>query len=430
MSHIKTTLNFNFFNFLKAVAILFCYIYQMTFFSGWLVAHSERIKANRNCLLWCLKQKNPLTVKQQLNGDNKQHLNHEISIEDNNLKEKKTCVNNCIISRAYKYLFNKWIKFYRFLICNKYGKCIIGILFVAYFSCSVWGAINIREGIDPTDLVADDSHFKVYIESNSETVDLTPVVMFVFDKSLNYSDENTVRKINDILYQAQQLNGIRRDFKLNWLDHFKPTLDKLREGYNETYFDEFTNDNTPFSNDIVIKYNETLKQKQIIASRVFVQYEYLRFTAEDVKLMVKLRNLAESIDLKPIAYSNYFKHIERMEFTTPNVIQSFVIGIEIMYLVAIIFLPDIRSIICIVLSMISIIIGLIACMHAWGLTLSPITMALLILSVGFCIDFSAHLVHAFISSVGKGSRSRRAYYASMRIGKNFFYLKMVNSIKF
>jgi predicted RND superfamily exporter protein len=105
-----------------------------------------------------------------------------------------------------------------------------------------------------------------------------------------------------------------------------------------------------------------------------------------------------------------------MEYTTSNILTSFIIGIEIMYIISLFFIPDLISILCIIFSMISIMTGLIASMHLWGLTISPITMSLLILSVGFCIDFSAHLTHCFIASVGKGNRSKRAYAACMRIG--------------
>ena len=91
-----------------------------------------------------------------------------------------------------------------------------------------------------------------------------------------------------------------------------------------------------------------------------------------------------------------------------------------MYLVSLIFIPDLVSTLCIILSMISIMIGLVGSMHLWGLTLSSVTMIQLVMSVGFCIDFTAHLTHAFIASVGTGTRSERAYKACMRTGLPIF----------
>ena len=316
---------------------------------------------------------------------------------------------------------DQWKNLYKFLLHNNIGKACVGVMFIIYISLSGWGASKIEEGINPSDLVAYDSHFKVYIDSNVETVNLCPIVMIILDHPVNYTKE-TRDKIFDFLLEAQSVDGIRKDLMINWMDYFKDELERLDSvGYNESIFDKMMNDNSPFANDIVIKYNNETGRKEIIASRFYLQWEWLRFTIFDVNVMVNLRKLsASNTELKPIAYSNYFKHIERMEYTTSNIIQSFVIGVETMYIISLLFIPDLISIACIIISMISIMVGLIACMHLWGLTLSPITMTLLILSVGFCIDFSAHLTHAFISSVGKGSRSKRAYNACMRIGLPIF----------
>ena len=111
-----------------------------------------------------------------------------------------------------------------------------------------------------------------------------------------------------------------------------------------------------------------------------------------------------------------FKIFEQFEQTVPNTVQAFIIATESMYLISLIFIPDIISAMCIILSMFSIMIGMVGFMHIWGLSLSSITMIEVIMCVGFCIDFSAHLTHAFIAGVGKGSRNERAYKASVQTG--------------
>ena len=107
---------------------------------------------------------------------------------------------------------------------------------------------------------------------------------------------------------------------------------------------------------------------------------------------------------------------EQFEQTVPNTIQAFIIATESMYLVSLLFIPDILSAICILLAMFSIMIGMVGFMHVWGLSLSSITMIEVIMCVGFCIDFSAHLTHAFIAGVGKGTRTERAYQACIQTG--------------
>ncbi len=121
------SIKFNKKYFCIAVSVGFCYLYQITFFSGWLVIHANRIKANRNTLLWCIK--------------------HDESVRKENNFEKK---NHNKLHSIYEYFLTLWKKFYKFLLLNNYGKLFVGILFLIYISLSVWLSSKIKEGINPT----------------------------------------------------------------------------------------------------------------------------------------------------------------------------------------------------------------------------------------------------------------------------------------
>lgn len=129
-----------------------------------------------------------------------------------------------------------------------------------------------------------------------------------------------------------------------------------------------------------------------------------------------LRKLCAESGLPIIPYSITFKYYEQFEQTLPNVLQAFLIAIEAMYIIALMFIPDLISVFCIIATMGSILVGLVGLMNIWSLTLSSITMIELIMSVGFCVDFSAHICHAFIAKSGNGDRSRRAYKACLNVG--------------
>jgi predicted RND superfamily exporter protein len=46
-------------------------------------------------------------------------------------------------------------------------------------------------------------------------------------------------------------------------------------------------------------------------------------------------------------------------------------------------------------------VGVIGFIHFWGLTLSSVTMIHIIMCIGFCIDFSTHICHAFVQADGE-----------------------------
>jgi len=98
----------------------------------------------------------------------------------------------------------------------------------------------------------------------------------------------------------------------------------------------------------------------------------------------------------------------------PNIIQTFLIAIEAMYLATLLIIPDLKSVIIIISTMGMILISLVATLHAWGIQASSVMMVELVMSVGFCSDFCVHIVHAFLTSTG--TRKERAQQALINMG--------------
>ena len=51
-------------------------------------------------------------------------------------------------------------------------------------------------------------------------------------------------------------------------------------------------------------------------------------------------------------------------------------------------------------SIISIAIGVFGYMTLWGVNLDAVSMISLIMSIGFAVDLSAHIIYAFVTSKG------------------------------
>lgn len=311
-------------------------------------------------------------------------------------------------------------------------------------SLSMYAASQIKEGMELADLVSDESYYGHYIRENFELTDLNPIVMFVIDKPIDYDNPKVRMSLSKFMSNAYKIDGLSKKFRLNWIDYFRDTkigykkslknmMNTLRAVppmlndliIEKVYFDSNRHviKREPVNKDNLNKHLEMTGSKngssyeyQIVASRFYMQYDSLFFSSRDAVPMNTMRDLCRDSGLPIIPYSITFKYYEQFEQTLPNVIQSFVISLEAMYLIALCFIPDLVSVICILFSMVSIMSGLIGLMHVWGLTLSSITMIELIMSIGFCVDFSAHIVHSFIANSGRGSRSQRALRACMHVG--------------
>jgi patched domain-containing protein len=322
------------------------------------------------------------------------------------------------------------------------------IFYIIYLSSALYAALQIREGINLGDLVSEDSYYKHYITEAQRLTNLYPVVMMYIHEPIDYDNVQVRMKIKNLVKNAQKIDGISKTFSINWLAAF--SHNKLKYKKSPEYLINSLKSFPPFMNDVILrkieKNIETNKTKrnlylnlndndlmkkpidsnntnvvyEIAASRFYLQYDRLCLCSKDAEQMHLLRKLCNESGLPIKAYSVTFKFYEQFEQTLPNVVQSFIIAIEAMYLISLIFIPDLVSVFCIIFSMISIMTGLLGGMHLSGLTLSSITMIELIMSIGFCVDFSAHVTHAFIACVGKGTRNQRAYKACVRMGFPIF----------
>ncbi len=362
---------------------------------------------------------------------------------DNKINKKKLQSSSSTLNQKFYTNIKFFLtKTFQFLICDKRGKAISILIYLVYMSVSIWNASQIKEGLELADLVADDSYYHTYIKENMRLTDLNPIVMLVVDEPIDYENKNTLMKLSRLYEQALKTDGISKKFTLNWLNSFSSQSLKYKKDLNGFY--DSLKLFPPLLNDVIVhkvhydyhghEKNRTVLtnieneikeaslsssenfEYQIMASRFYIQYDSLHFSSKDAVPMHLLRDLCLESGLPIFPYSITFKFYEQFEQTLPNVIQSFIISIEAMYLIALLFIPDLVSVFCIIFSMVSIMIGQLGLMHLWGLSLSSITMIELIMSIGFCVDFSAHIVHSFIANSGRGSRSRRAYKACLHVG--------------
>ena len=98
----------------------------------------------------------------------------------------------------------------------------------------------------------------------------------------------------------------------------------------------------------------------------------------------------------------------------PNIIQTFLIALQAMYLVTLFIIPDLVSVLIVLSTMCMILVSLVAALHAWGVQASSVMMVELVMSIGFCSDFCVHIVHAFLTA--KGTRKERAQQALIHMG--------------
>lgn len=84
----------------------------------------------------------------------------------------------------------------------------------------------------------------------------------------------------------------------------------------------------------------------------------------------------------------------------PATIQNVVISLLCMAVVSFLLVPSLPSGFVIFVSIVSINIGVFGYMTLWGVNLDAVSMISIIMSIGFAVDLSAHIIYAFVTSHG------------------------------
>ena len=305
------------------------------------------------------------------------------------------------------------------LILTGPAKCIIILTFGVYIALSMWGASNIQEGLKLEDVLPKNSYFSKYVEANHRYFYTHgPAISFILSKPVDYWKRSTQNKINKLLKDAHRFSHIESIDDLSWLNQYiKYGIEnKTKHTWTrETFISGLRRDFLPkfpqYVNDIRFSDDYT----HITASRFYVFSYRLKNSIEESEMMLKLRQLAHNTTLRVFSFSPEFIYYEHYVSIMKNTLLAVGVAVIGMLFVAIMFIPHPVSVICVTVTMVTIVLGMFGFMHFWGLALSAITSVQIILSVGFCVDFTVHISHAFMQATGK-NRNERVSVALERVG--------------
>ncbi|UYV60911.1 daf-6 [Cordylochernes scorpioides] len=378
-----------------AVAVVFTYLYQITFFGGCFVLLARAEVANRNALTF-----RPSLPKSLSRGRNPRQPNHP---EDNAehfgmvfLRDKM----GSFLSRP----------------SVKAGGILI---FVLYLSGGFYGCTRVKEGLEIHNLFTYHSYASEF--SNIEYkyfVKYFYRIQVVVDQPLDYHRPEVQRNIDNLFLKIYSSPWIAdSSLSENWLHYFRVFLNDKRaffmcRQYNLTVKQDFLDclrlkfltfpPAKRFSRDIVFNENFT----DIVASRFFVQSYDTIDSVRAKEMMTKLKRITDEAPFKTIAYNFFFVFLDTLDVVWDVTIQAVCISAVIMMLITFFFIPNFVCSLWVAFSIVSIEIGVLGYLTLWEVNLNPTLMVGLIMCIGFSVDNSAHIAYAFVSAKGKDSDER------------------------
>ncbi|XP_072043818.1 patched domain-containing protein 3-like isoform X2 [Amphiura filiformis] len=376
------------------VAVVFDYLFQITFFAGCMALMGYREEKNLHVM----------TCRKVLPKDEAPSTAYRIFCAGGSNPNKTPKESD---HEATQHVI---MNFFR----DKYGPFLTSIfvvplvvlLYIAYLGASIWGMTQLVEGLTLSRLAPYGSYAADYYDVTQEYFSTYgPPVAIVVTEEVDYSDQFVWDELRSTLYVLEKSRYFHDCCSALWLDDYLSYLITVNGSrIRETSVTElFKGDNVrmflqqpayqKYSADIVFD-NST---GNIVSSRFYVIPKDASTSNSQKDMMLEARKIVSRSSLPMIAYSNVFPYYEQYVAVLPNTIQNLGIAVGAMFVVSIVMLPNLLSSIFMCFSLASIIIGIIGFMSLWKVTLDLISMINLIVSIGFTVDFSAHIIYAYLT---------------------------------
>lgn len=279
----------------------------------------------------------------------------------------------------------------------KPGKVSVAVVFLAYIVSSIYGALNLKQGLDVHNLVSKDSYYYTYGVWDTTYFTSDPMVTVCITNTHQYHTHQVQNQIRSLILTVKKDDNIDDHFAINWLAVYKESA-----FYNSTSENAFVKalreflqspQGQMFSNDIVL--DETTNT--IRSSKIHLRTVNLKTNEEQGDLMLRIREIEKHAPVQIIIFSPIFTLCEQYIQILSTTLQTVGITLAVVLLVKYIFMPNIVVGVVVAMTLVSIIVGIFGFMYYLDLSLNSMTMIHLVMSVGFSVDFSVHICHAFLS---------------------------------
>ncbi|XP_023231667.1 patched domain-containing protein 3-like [Centruroides sculpturatus] len=298
-------------------------------------------------------------------------------------------------------------------------KITVIIIYFLNLSFGIWGALTIKYGIDLVTLYPEESPItksvKIYYNSFSR---YSFPYQVVINTTLDYSDVRVQESIDKLLNKFERLPYIADSrFTVSWLKFYKefqnhPFAKYSLRGYNMSVKEDFLSGlrdvflkfkpAQQFSNHIVFNQNGT----DISSSRFFIFVNDTLSSAAEVEILSNLWKIADEFDF-PVLIHGALAPVYEQGIIIKRIIRDlFWITSVLIMLLFLLFIPNFVFSLLVAISVASTIVETLGYMSLWGVNVDILSVMSLILCVGFCVNYPAHMAYAYVCSVSETSSEK------------------------
>ena len=289
-----------------------------------------------------------------------------------------------------------WGKF----LTHPVTKAVVIILSLALLGGGIYGVTKVDETFDRRILAKDDSYLKRFLSAQEKHFQLSIDVSIVEAGSVYYGVKSTqeeIRKLTSIV----TANKHYKDRSLSWLDSFSRFANITNTDITGAEFlpalKAFLSvpDYSHFAQDLKFSEDGT----KLEASRILGFMKSSGSSTFQKNAMLTLReDIAEKSSLDAFPITRPFIFFEQYAITSRETIRNLLIAALAVLIVTSPFLVDCTVTFLVVLNFAALTCELFGMMLIWDVSLNSVSMINLVMAIGFAVDYSAHIAHAYVAS--------------------------------
>ncbi|XP_023218070.1 patched domain-containing protein 3-like [Centruroides sculpturatus] len=298
------------------------------------------------------------------------------------------------------------------ILSMKVMKITVIIVYFLNLSFGIWGALTIKHGVDFTKLYPQESIITqgIRIHYNSFGRYTFPY-QIIINSTLDYSDLNVQKLVDELLKKFESLPYFADSrLTVSWLKYYKefqnhPLAKYSLRGYNMSVKQDFLDglcnvflkfkSAEQFSNDIT--FNSDVSD--ILTSRFHIFVNYTLSQAAEMEVLKTLWKIADEIDFPVLVYAAVAPLYEQGIIIGRTITDLFWITSLLVMILFVVIIPNIVVAVLVAISVTSTILETLGYMSLWGINMDILSMMSLILCVGFCVNYPAHISYAYICSL-------------------------------
>lgn len=301
-------------------------------------------------------------------------------------------------------LMERWGKF----LMHPRTKAMVLVISLGLLAGGIYATLHLDQEFDRSLLAKEDSYYKAFIKTEREYFRLPTKTSVILSGNVEYrklSVQNEVIKLSEIVAE----NKYFKEDTITWMGTFlKYCRDHNKTCDGESFMGNLkiflnTSQFTYFQEDVKFGQNKN----DIEATRIigYMKSSSSSVFRKDAMLSIR-KDLSSKSQLPVYIASASFTFLEQYAVIASETIRNLTIASLVIFIVTAPFLVNLSVSLLVFFGFVSLIFELFGMMWLWGVSLNSISMINLVMAIGFAVDYSAHVAHAFVVAPGSSAEKR------------------------